>query len=86
MASVISLSHVCFSLQAGYKDVSRDPQRTPMQWSGKISAGFSTANSTWLPVAEDFPENNVKVKRNLADVNEEEFVLVYRYFKYVLCA
>jgi alpha-glucosidase len=54
---------VCVAwLQSGYEDVSRDFQRTPMQWSGKPNAGFSTANSTWLPVAKDYMENNVKVK------------------------
>ena len=50
-----------FLLQADYKDVSRDFQRTPMQWTGERNAGFSTHNSTWLPVSPDYPENNVKV-------------------------
>jgi alpha-glucosidase len=36
----------------------RDPERTPMQWSGEQHAGFSSAEP-WLPVAEDFQMANV---------------------------
>lgn len=38
---------------------SRDPARTPFHWNDSTNAGFSTANRTWLPVAEDYPENNL---------------------------
>lgn len=44
-----------------YEKYSRDPQRTPMQWSGEQNAGFSTGNKTWLPVSPDYSERNVKV-------------------------
>lgn len=37
---------------------SRDPQRTPMQWDASPHAGFSQV-APWLPVAEDYAENNV---------------------------
>ncbi len=37
----------------------RDPERTPMQWNDKKNSGF-TDGSPWLPLAEDFEENNVE--------------------------
>lgn len=41
----------------------RDGERTPMQWNGKISSGFSTNPKTWLPVADDYKINNVENQR-----------------------
>jgi alpha-glucosidase len=38
--------------------VGRDPERTPMQWSGELNAGF-TGGVPWLPVAADYPSTNV---------------------------
>ena len=38
--------------------VGRDGCRTPMQWNATAQAGFSTA-TPWLPLAEDFPQQNV---------------------------
>lgn len=40
----------------------RDPQRTPMQWTGADYAGFTTGNSTWLPVSDDYKIVNVKAQ------------------------
>ncbi|MBI4526857.1 MAG: DUF3459 domain-containing protein [Deltaproteobacteria bacterium] len=40
----------------------RDPERTPMQWSGEEHAGFTTGRP-WLPPAEDFESVNVAVER-----------------------
>ncbi|MDR0788537.1 MAG: DUF3459 domain-containing protein [Gemmatimonadota bacterium] len=41
----------------------RDPERTPMQWSGVSNAGFTTGDP-WLPVAEDYPEINVDTEKH----------------------
>lgn len=44
----------------------RDPQRTPMQWSGEAHAGFSTAKP-WLPVGDDYGVYNVEREMNDPD-------------------
>jgi len=41
----------------------RDPERTPMQWSPGLNAGFSKA-TPWLPVAADAERVNVEVQRS----------------------
>jgi alpha-glucosidase len=41
----------------------RDPERTPMQWTGDERAGF-TMGKPWLPVADDYETINVAVERN----------------------
>jgi alpha-glucosidase len=40
----------------------RDPERTPMQWSGDEHAGFTTGRP-WLPVADDYATINVTAQR-----------------------
>jgi alpha-glucosidase len=40
----------------------RDPERTPMQWSGAPNAGFTTG-TPWLPLAADYRETNVETQR-----------------------
>lgn len=47
-----------------YHEFSRDPARTPFQWDNSTNAGFSTADKTWLPVAENFTENNVQLQKS----------------------
>jgi alpha-glucosidase len=40
------------------KEIGRDGERTPMQWSDAANAGFSTGKP-WLPVAPNFSTHNV---------------------------
>lgn len=43
----------------GFEKFSRDPARTPFPWDTTKNAGFSTNDSTWLPVNPDYTTNNV---------------------------
>ena len=45
-----------------HPNVSRDPERTPMHWSGGAGAGFTTGEP-WLPLAADFATRNVEAQR-----------------------
>ncbi|KAK6963000.1 maltase 1 [Biomphalaria glabrata] len=47
-----------------YQLFTRDPSRTPMQWSNDFQAGFSTGNTTWLPLAENWATLNVKTENS----------------------
>ncbi|XP_040152903.1 probable maltase [Anopheles arabiensis] len=49
----------CNADPATYELYSRDPVRTPFQWSNGTNAGFSNASRTWLPVADGYRELNV---------------------------
>ena len=44
----------------------RDPVRTPMQWNGDESGGFTTGQP-WLPLADDYKTVNVAVARQQSD-------------------
>lgn len=47
----------------------RDPNRTPMQWSNEIWAGFSPPHvqKTWLPISDDHKDINLKEQLNDPD-------------------
>jgi len=47
----------------------RDPNRTPMQWSGDHQAGFSPLGSKdpWLPLADDYKKTNIDNQQNNPD-------------------
>lgn len=53
---------------------SRDPERTPMQWSDAKNAGFSDAERTWLPVSPDYGFRNVKLQKQ----DPHSFFALYR--------
>ncbi|XP_071453870.1 maltase A3-like [Hetaerina americana] len=45
-----------------YQEKSRDPERTPFQWNDEPFAGFTSGNSTWLPVNPNYVKLNVKAQ------------------------
>lgn len=52
----------------------RDPERTPMQWTKGKNAGFTTAKTPWLPVADNYEQYNVETESN----DPESFFYLYR--------
>lgn len=52
--------------ESNYLEYSRDPCRTPFHWDDTTSAGFSTNSSTWLPVAQDFKEINLRAQKDVS--------------------
>ncbi|CAL1684144.1 unnamed protein product [Lasius platythorax] len=77
-----------------YAAISRDPERTPFQWDATKNAGFSKANSTWLPVNANYKtlnllreksshESHYKIYKTLAYMHRKEPALTegsYRSF------
>lgn len=46
--------------KAALQHLARDNARLPMQWDGTRHAGFSTGESSWMRVNDDYQEVNVK--------------------------
>lgn len=53
----------CGQTSDTYENFSRDPARTPMQWNNKLSAGFSTNETTYLPVHPEYATRNVEYQK-----------------------
>jgi len=49
------------------KEKGRDGERTPMQWTPGKDAGFSTAETTWLPIPPSYKTVNVEVETGKPD-------------------
>lgn len=67
----------CISDPSIYEKFSRDPERTPFQWNDELNAGFSTAKKTWLPVASNYKQINVKKQES----DEKSHLKVYKSLK-----
>lgn len=52
----------------------RHPCRTPMQWTNGTQAGFSSSNSPWLPVNENYMSINVETEKE----NERSHLNFYK--------
>jgi alpha-glucosidase len=52
----------------------RDPARTPMQWSAAKNAGFSVADTTWLPVNAGYKKLNAAAQAD----DPASFLFLYR--------
>ncbi|MCA9324558.1 alpha-glucosidase C-terminal domain-containing protein [Candidatus Saccharibacteria bacterium] len=52
----------------------RDPERTPMQWTPGKNAGFSKADKTWLPIADNYKTHNVRSE----SWNRQSFLNLYK--------
>lgn len=66
-----------------YQLYTRDPSRTPFQWDDTISAGFSVATETWLPVNPNYisvnleaqllnPHSHVEIYKKLVKLRQTE--------------
>ncbi|XP_046368701.2 probable maltase [Haliotis rufescens] len=43
---------------------SRDPERSPMQWSNDTMAGFTNSTTSWLPVGSNYRTINVETEKD----------------------
>lgn len=63
-----------FGINVPGRGFGRDPQRTPMQWDDSKNAGFSDAETTWLPVGNNAPSINVRAQLQ----DEHSFFVLYK--------
>ncbi|XP_030573679.1 maltase A1 [Drosophila novamexicana] len=52
----------CNSNENIYEQFTRDPARTPFQWSSEQNAGFSSNSTTWLPINPNYVTVNVETE------------------------
>jgi alpha-glucosidase len=52
----------------------RDPERTPLQWGPGKNADFTTAQTPWLPVTDNYRTHNVETESQ----DPESFLSLYR--------
>lgn len=64
----------CNANENTYSQFSRDPERTPFQWSSAANAGFSSNSSTWLPINPNYVTINVESER----ANTKSYLNVYK--------
>ncbi|XP_017016873.1 maltase A1 [Drosophila kikkawai] len=64
----------CNSNPSIYEQYTRDPERTPFQWTSGTNAGFTNGSTTWLPLAADY--KTVNVESELAA--EESHLKIYK--------
>lgn len=60
---VIPFDRICDPVGKRVPALGRDPERTPMQWGPAPGAGFTTAATPWLPLADDYAAINVERQR-----------------------
>ncbi|XP_063995478.1 maltase 1-like [Diachasmimorpha longicaudata] len=53
----------CSAGRDKYKEKSRDPNRTPMQWDNSTNAGFNWGTSPWIPVHENYSMLNLAAQK-----------------------
>ncbi|KAM7343922.1 maltase A7 [Cochliomyia hominivorax] len=76
-----------------YEQTTRDPSRTPFQWSNTKNGGFSKADHTWLPMGPNFDSINVesenaatnshlKIYKSLVELRNSSKILQKGSYKY----
>lgn len=58
-------TQACNAGEGEFEKITRDPARTPFQWNDQKNAGFSFADKTWLPVADNYTSCNVNLQQGV---------------------